>query len=74
MVKAQITLKIVSPCGTYKETMKCVTMEEAEMYAKALRAEGSTVSIKDARKDSAEAQAMLARSYVRGVLDAIKAA
>lgn len=40
------TLKIVSPCGTYKETMKCISMEEANMYADALRAEGSSVTIK----------------------------
>lgn len=39
-------LKITSPCGTYKETMKCRTMEEAHAYADALRAEGSTVTIK----------------------------
>lgn len=39
-------LKIVSPCGTYKETMKCVSADEANMYAEALRAEGSTVTIK----------------------------
>lgn len=39
-------LKIVSPCGTYRETIKCITLEEANMYAEALRAEGSTVTIK----------------------------
>lgn len=46
MVKANIVLKIVSPCGTYKETIRCVTMEEANSYAEALRADGSTVTIR----------------------------
>lgn len=46
MNTANILVKIVSPCGTYRETIRCVTMEEAEGYAAALRAEGSKVTIK----------------------------
>ena len=49
MIKANIIVKIVSPCGTYRETIRCVTMEEANRYADVLRAEGSKVTIKEGK-------------------------
>jgi hypothetical protein len=45
MNKATITVKVVSPCGTYRETIKCRTMDEARGYKTALEADGSTVTI-----------------------------
>lgn len=38
-------VKIVSACKTYKETLKCLTLNEAEMYAEAARNDGDTASI-----------------------------
>jgi hypothetical protein len=38
-------LKAVSQCKTYRETMTCLTKEEADQLAGALRADGWSVSI-----------------------------
>jgi hypothetical protein len=38
-------IKATSECGTYKETMRCKSQAEADMYADALRADGWTVKV-----------------------------
>ena len=39
-------IKAISECGTYKETLRCVSEAEANSYAVALRADGWSVTIK----------------------------
>lgn len=41
-----IILKVVSVCGTYKETLKCKTMPEALAYKAALELDNWVVTIK----------------------------
>lgn len=39
-------VQAVSGCKSYRESLRCLTSQEAEQYAAALRAEGWTVTIK----------------------------
>jgi hypothetical protein len=47
--EAAIIVNAVSECGTYKEVLKCKTMEEAQGYKEALEADGWKVQIIDNR-------------------------
>jgi len=41
-------VKATSECGTYKETMRCISQAEADGYKAALQADGRTVTIHSA--------------------------
>lgn len=48
MSNRRFILKAVSECGTYKETLRCLTQEEADRFAATLKAEGWVVTINGA--------------------------
>lgn len=43
-MQTRFIVKAVSACGTYRETLKFSTREEAEQYAAAIRATGAWVA------------------------------
>lgn len=47
---AKIThiVKVVSACKTYRETLKCISLEEAEAFAAAIIEDGGTATIRPA--------------------------
>jgi hypothetical protein len=45
MITPKFLVTATSECGTYVETLKCLTLEEAQQYEAALVAEGWTVDI-----------------------------
>jgi hypothetical protein len=44
------TVKIVSACKTYSESVKCFSIDEANAIAEASRQEGSNATIKAVKK------------------------
>lgn len=40
-------VKVVSACKTYRESMKCKSLEEANLYAQAVRDNGDTATVQE---------------------------